>query len=182
MADEDDLSLDDTGSIGSAPSQKGGFLGGVLPSLLKWIAISVGGIVIVVTVVVITMSIINSNSPKTVAIPISDEYQPKREVYEWYQGLPDVRTKTIDEIPASVIVKVAIGYKVDDKAASNELILRKVDIQDYLRKYFSAKRKSELTPQNEDLLKLEIKNDINDILTSSSIKDVKFTGFDVVEQ
>ena len=103
-------------------------------------------------------------------------------MYEWYQSLPDIRAKTIDPIPASVIVNVVLGYKVDDKVASNELTARKIEIQDYLRKYFSSKKVIELKPQNEDMLKLEIKNDINDILTSSSIKDVRFLKFDVVEQ
>ena len=93
-----------------------------------------------------------------------------------------MRAKTTDTIPASVIVNVVIGYKVDDKIASNELTARKIEIQDYLRKYFSSKRIADLKPHNEDMLKLEIKNDINDILTSSSIKDVRFLKFEVVEQ
>ena len=85
-------------------------------------------------------------------------------------------------MPASVIVNVVLGYKKDDKVASNEITARTVEIQDYLRKYFSSKKAAELRPQNEDMLKLEIKNDINDILTSSSIRDVRFLKFEVVEQ
>lgn len=182
MAD-DDLNFEDSdGGGGSSSSSKGGKLGGILPTILKWAAIGVGAVILIVTVVVITMSIINSNAPATTAVPISQEYTPKRDVYEWYQSLPDVRAKTIDPIPASVIVNVVLGYKVDDKVASNELTARKIEIQDYLRKYFSSKKIIELKPQNEDMLKLEIKNDINDILTSSSIKDVRFLKFDVVEQ
>ena len=182
MAD-DDLNFEDSdGGGGSSSSSKGGKLGGILPTILKWAAIGVGAIILIVTVVVITMSILNSNAPSTTAVPISQEYTPKRDVYEWYQSLPDIRAKTTDPIPASVIVNVVLGYKVDDKVASNELTARKIEIQDYLRKYFSSKKVIELKPQNEDMLKLEIKNDINDILTSSSIKDVRFLKFDVVEQ
>ncbi len=181
MAD-DDLNFEDGESTGSASSQKGGKMGGLLPTILKWAAIAVGAIILIVTVVVITMSIINSNSPSTTAVPVSQEYQPKRPEYEWYRSLPDVRAKTVDTVPASVIVNVVLGYKKDDKVASNEITARTVEIQDYLRKYFSSKKAAELRPQNEDMLKLEIKNDINDILTSSSIRDVRFLKFEVVEQ
>ncbi|MGI5172198.1 flagellar basal body-associated FliL family protein [Treponema sp. OMZ 840] len=180
MAD-DDLNFEDSDS-GAASASKGSKGSGLLPTILKWAAIAVGAIILIVTVVVITMSIINSNSPSTTAVPISQEYAPKRDVYEWYQALPDVRAKTIDPLPASVIVNVVLGYKVDDKVASKEITDRKVEIQDYLRKYFSSKKIIELRPQNEDMLKLEIKNDINDILTSSSIRDVRFLKFEVVEQ
>ena len=157
-------------------------MGGLLPTLLKWIAIAVGAIILIVTVVVVTMSIINSNSPSTAAVPVSQEYQPKRPEYDWYQSIPEVRAKTVDTMPASVIVNVVLGYKKDDKVASNEITARKVEIQDYLRKYFSSKKIAELRPQYEDMLKLEIKNDINDILTSSSIRDVRFLKFEIVEQ
>lgn len=182
MAD-DDLNFEDGEGGGGAPAPaKGSKIGGIVPTILKWAAIVVGAIILIVTVVIVTMSIVNSNSPSTTAVPISQEYTPKRDIYEWYQSLPDVRAKTTDTIPASVIVNVVIGYKVDDKIASNELTARKIEIQDYLRKYFSSKRIADLKPHNEDMLKLEIKNDINDILTSSSIKDVRFLKFEVVEQ
>lgn len=180
MAD-DDLNLDEGDSALTAAPKKSG-MGGLLPTLLKWIAIAVGAIILIVTVVVVTMSIINSNSPSTAAVPVSQEYQPKRPEYDWYQSIPEVRAKTVDAMPASVIVNVVLGYKKDDKVASNEITARKVEIQDYLRKYFSSKKIAELRPQYEDMLKLEIKNDINDILTSSSIRDVRFLKFEIVEQ
>ncbi|WP_314847334.1 flagellar basal body-associated FliL family protein [Treponema lecithinolyticum] len=180
MAD-DDLNLDEGDSALASAPKKGG-MGGLLPTLLKWIAIVVGAIILIVTVVVVTMSIINSNSPSTAAVPVSQEYQPKRPEYDWYQSIPEVRAKTVDTMPASVIVNVVLGYKKDDKVASNEITARKVEIQDYLRKYFSSKKIAELRPQYEDMLKLEIKNDINDILTSSSIRDVRFLKFEIVEQ
>ncbi len=182
MAD-DDMNLDDgdLGGGGSSP-KKGGALGGLLPGLLKWVAIAVGAIILIVTVVVITMSVMGSNSPSTTYIPINEEYTPQREVYSWYESLPDIRAKTYDTIPASVIVKVVLGYEVDDATASTEITQRRVELQDYLRKYFSSKKRVELTPMNEDALKLEIKNDINDLLTQSSIKDVRFLSFEVIEQ
>jgi len=181
MAD-DDLSLDDSDIGSSAPQKKGGGMGGLLPGLLKWVAIAVGAIILIVTIVVITMQIVNSNSPTTTIVPITEPYQPKREVYSWYESLPDIRTKTDDPIPASVIVKVVLGYAIEDNTASSEITARRIEIQDYLRRYFTSKKIVELTPRNEAALKLEIKNDINDILTQSAIKDVLFSTFEVIEQ
>lgn len=180
MAD-DDLNLDvgDGGDIGS-PKKRGNVLGGLLPTLLKWVAIVVGAIILIVTVVVVTMQILNNNSPATTVVPISQQYEPKPPIYSWYQSLPDVRTRTNDPIPGSVIIHAALGYTPDDNTASIEITARTVEIQDYLRKYFSNKKLVEF--KDEDALKLEIKNDINDILTQSSIKDVRFLTYDIIEQ
>lgn len=117
------------------------------------------------------------------AIELMDEVQPsKREIYSWYENLPEIRTKTGDPTPASVIVQVVLGYTADDTDAKNEITARRVEIQDYLRKYFNSKKLIELIPQNEDALMLEIKNGINDILISSSIKDVRFLTLEIIEQ
>ncbi len=179
MAD-DDMNFDDDGASTSSKKAKG--LGGLVPSLLKWVAIILGAIILIVTVVIVTMSIINSNSPKQAYIPINEEYTPQREVYSWYKSIPVIKTKSNDSIPASIMVHVVLGYKLDDAIASSEITARQVELQDYLRKYFSSKRSTELTPMNEDALKLEIKNDINDLLTQSSIKDVRFLTFEVIQQ
>ncbi len=181
MADDDMDLGDDSGSAG-ASSKKSKGMGGLLPAILKWVAIVVGAIILIVTVVIITMNILNSNTTASAVIPINEEYTPQREVYSWYKSIPDIRTKTNDPIPASVIVHVVLGYQLEDAVASSEITARQVELQDYLRKYFSSKKSSELTPMNEDALKLEIKNDINDLLTQSSIKDVRFLTFEVIQQ
>ena len=180
MADDDGMLGDEGGS--SASSKKGKGIGGLLPTLLKWIAIVVGAIILIVTVVIVTMDIVGSNSPTQAVIPINEEYTPQREVYSWYKSIPDIRTKSNDSIPASIIVHVVLGYELDNAVVSSEITARQVELQDYLRKYFSSKRSADLTPMNEDALKLEIKNDINDLLTQSSIKDVRFLTFEVIQQ
>jgi flagellar FliL protein len=151
--------------------------------LLKWIAIAVGAIVIIVTVVIITMKIVNSNTSNQTVVPVSQEYATQRETLDWYQSLGSIRTKTMDETPASVVVEVVLGYKTQDKVASAEITSRNIEIKDFLRRYFTEKTAAELKPQNEDKLRIEIKNAINDdILSSSKIRDVRFLSFDVVEQ
>ncbi|MBE6349790.1 MAG: flagellar basal body protein FliL [Spirochaetaceae bacterium] len=180
MADED-LNIDDEGAIGS--SKKSGGAGGLLPSLLKWIAIGVAMIILVVTVVIITMKVVNTNSPVQTATPISQDYVGRREVLDWYTSLGSIRTKTSDAIPASVVVDVVLGYKSQDKITSAEITSRQIEIKDFLRRFFTEKTASELKPQNEDKLRIEIRNTINDdILSTSKIKDVRFLSLDVIEQ
>ena len=91
MADDGLDGLDD-GSAAGMPAKKSGF-GGLITSLLKWIAIALGAVILIVVIVVVTMRIVNKNSSGNVAIPISDEYAVQREVLDWYTSLGAIRTK-----------------------------------------------------------------------------------------
>ena len=181
MADEDEINLDD--NAGSSSEKKGG-LGGIFPSLLKWIIIGLAAIIVIVVVVVITVKITGKNSTAVTAIPSSEEYvSGQREIYDWYTSLGIIQTTTADDPPATVRVDVALAYKKDDKAASAELSARLVELKAFLRRYFSSKTAAELrNPNNEDALENEIKNGINDkILSSSRIRDVVFQQKDVIQ-
>ena len=181
MADEDEINLDDNGS--SSSDKKGG-LGGIFPSLLKWIIIGLASVIVIVVVVVITVKITGKNSTTVTAIPASEEYvSGQREIYDWYTSLGIIQTTTADDPPATVRVDVALAYKKDDKAASSEITARLVELKAFLRRYFSSKTAAELrNPNNEDALENEIKNGINDkILSSSRIRDVVFQQKDVIQ-
>lgn len=181
MAD-DDLGFDDNNE-GSSAEKKGKGLGGLLPSLLKWVAIALGAIILIVTVVVITMKVVGGNTTQQATIPVSQEYVGKREVLDWYTSLGQISTKTSDALPASVIVEVVLGYKKEDKAASTEITSRQIEIKDFLRRYFTEMTVNDLRPKNEDKRRIEIRNAINDdILSSSKIKDVRFLSLQVIEQ
>lgn len=186
MADDNDLDLnDDAGAddLASASSKKGKGIGGILPMLLKWVAIGLAAIILIVTVVVITMKVIGGNQSVAQTVPISEEYTPTKEILDWYSSLGSIRTKTSDVNPSSVIVDVVLGYKKDDKATSTEITQRTVELKDFLRRYFTQKSADELRPQNEEGLRIEIRNAINDsILSSSKIKDVRFMQLDVIQQ
>lgn len=182
MADDDELNID--GEETSEGSGKGsGGLGGILPSILKWVAIVVAAIILIVTVCVITMKVMNKNNPSQASIPISDDYKKQREVLDWYSSIGSIRTKTSDATPATVIVEVVLGYKTQDKVTSTEITQRQIEIKDFIRRYFTQKTASQLKPQNERELQIEIRNSINDdILMDSKIKDVKFMNLEVIEQ
>ncbi|MGI5057739.1 flagellar basal body-associated FliL family protein [Treponema pectinovorum] len=185
MADDNDLDLNDDGAgddLASSPKKSKG-LGGILPVLLKWIAIGLAAIILIVTVVVVTMKIIGGNQSQVAVVPVTEEYSSNKEILDWYSSLGSIRTKTSDVNPASVNVEVVLGYKKDDKATSTEITQRTVELKDFLRRYFTQKSYEELRPQNEEGLRIEIRNAINDsILSSSKIKDVRFMQLDVIQQ
>lgn len=181
MADDGLDGLEDGGT--SASSGKKGGMGGALPGLLKWVAIALGTIILIVVIVVVTVNILNKNTTGTPSIPISDEYVTQREILDWYTSLGAIRTKTSDDISASVVVDIALGYKKDDKATSTEITQRNIELKDFLRRYFTEKTIAELKPQNEQKLKIELRNAINDeILSTSKIRDISFLQLDVLEQ
>ncbi|MCR5290094.1 MAG: flagellar basal body-associated FliL family protein [Treponema sp.] len=183
MADNDSINIEEDGAGSAAPAPKKGGMGGLIPALLKWIAIGVGAIILIVTVVIITMKVLGGNASATTAIPISEEYTGKREILDWYTSLGTIRAKTSDAIPASVTVEVVLGYKQADKATATEITGRTIELKDFLRRYFTEKAAEDLKPQNEEKLRIEIRNAINDdILSTSKIRDVRFLQFDVVGQ
>ncbi len=184
MADDnaaDDLGAGELGG-GDAPAKKGG-LKGAFPGLLKWILIGLAAVIFIITVVFVATKIMTGNGSSQTVVPISEEYTVKREDYDWYTSLDQVRTQSADAIPSSVIVQVALGYKKDDKQASTEITARRIEIIDFLRRFFSSKTAEELRPEGEEILKQQIRDQINDdILSNSRIRAVMFTAKDVVSQ
>lgn len=181
--DNADINLDEASADTAAAPKGKGKLGGLVPGMLKWILIAVGAVILIGVVVFVTIKIVQNNSSAQTVMPISDEYQAQREILDWYTSLGAIRTKTSDDIPATVVVNLALGYKKDDKATATEITERKIELTDFLRRYFTEKTIAELKPQNEQKLKIELRNAINDeILSSSKIRDISFQQLDVIEQ
>lgn len=177
-----DINFEEGAGESGAPAKNKTFSGFIL-GILKWILIALGAVILIVVVVVITVRFVGNNTTRQVAIPTSDEYHVQREALAWYSSLGPIRTRTSDDVPASVIANVYLGYTKEDKAAATELNERKVELVDYLRRYFTEKTIEELKPNNEARLKIELRNAINDeILSNSKIRDVSFQQLDVVEQ
>ena len=83
MADDNDLDLnDDAGGedLSASSSKKSKGLGGVLPVLLKWVAIGLAAVILIVTVVVITMKIVGGSQSQTQSVPITEEYAATKEI------------------------------------------------------------------------------------------------------
>ena len=158
-------------------------MGGILPTILKYVALALGAIVLIVTVVIITMNVMGGNKTRQTQVPISEEYKEYAEELDWYQSLGEIQTRTSDASHASVLVNIFLGYKKEDKVASAEITAQKIPIRDFLRNYFADKSVEELSPKNEERLKIEIRNEINDrILNKSKIRKISFDKLQVVVQ
>jgi flagellar FliL protein len=179
--EQDAVETPEDGAEGVLSPKKPG--SGFIFAILKWVAIVIGAIILIVTVVIVTMKIMGANASAQSVVPVSDVYAGRVEQLSWYTSIGQTRTRTSDTLPATVIVDTVIGYKLEDKTASGEITARQVEIRDFLRRYFTEKTADELAPRNEERLRIEIRNRINDdILTSSKIRDVRFLTLDVIQQ
>jgi len=171
LAAEEDLSV----------SNKVGFLPAALMKILKWAAIAIGAVIFIVTVVILTMQFINRGAQPQTYVAVTEEYEGTTPTYEYYDNIPEIRGRTADKTPATVIVKVNVGYDMGDKEVQSELIARTPKLRDMLRNYFTKKTMAELQPQYEEQLKEEIKEMINRIMSNGKIREVIFLEFNVVE-
>jgi flagellar FliL protein len=181
-----DANLDDM-EEGEAPEsgskKKKGGLGVLLPTLLKFAAIGIGALLFIVTVSVFTYNIMNDGGKtQTNVTDPSSPYIGRKPIFSWYTDIGTVTTRTRDELSHSVSVVMNIGYDQTDVSAYSELSGRKFELQDFVRRYFANKYAEELTPENEEKLKTEIKEQLNKrYLENARVRDITFTKFDVME-
>jgi len=186
MSDSDDIDLEggDAPEAGSAPKKRGGGLGNLLPTILKFVAIGLGALIFIVTVSVITYNIMNKGGKsQTVISDPSSPYVGKRQEYAMYTMLGTVTTKTRDTAPGySVSVEMIIGYDMDDTNASAELISRQYEMRDFIRRYFTGKSAADLAPEKEEELKKEIREQLNTrFLDTARARIILFNKLDVME-
>jgi len=181
MSDTDVLDMEEGEAPEAGQKKKKGGLGALLPNLLKFAAIGIGALLFIVTVSVITYNIMNDGGKKqtTVTDP-SSPYIGRKPIFAWYTDIGTITTKTSDENSVSVVMN--IGYDTTDLAAYSELSGRKVELQDFVRRFFAQKTGDELKPENEEKLKKEIKEQLNmRYLENARVRDIAFTKFDVME-
>jgi len=186
MSDSDELDMDDGEAPDAGPSKKkkGGALGALLPTILKFAAIGIGALIFIVTVSVITYSLMNKGgkSQTTVSSPDSP-YIGKRPYYTYYTNIGSVTTKTRDtDRSYTITVVMNLGYDQEDVAASSELSQRQYELRDFVRSYFTGKYAEELMPENEARLKQDIKEILNTrFLDTAKIRLITFDKLDVME-
>jgi flagellar FliL protein len=186
MSDSDDIDLDggDAPEAGSAPKKKSGGLGNLLPTILKFVAIGIGALIFIVTVSVITYGIMNKGGKsQTVITDPSSPYVGKRPEYDMYTMIGSITTRTKDYPTASsVTVDMIIGYDKDDSAAALELTGRQYELRDFVRRYFTGKYAAELSPEREEELKKDIREQLNTrFLDTARARIILFNRLDVME-
>ncbi|TFG83975.1 MAG: flagellar basal body protein FliL [Spirochaetales bacterium] len=157
------------------PKRKGS--GKAILGLLKWIGIGLGAVIFIVVIVVVTVGILNQQAKPMTSVPSSEDYQASTPIYATFTNLDQISTNTIDNEPWAIIVQINLAYEAEDKTIQTELTSRRYQIQDDLRNFFSTKPISQLLPERERMLKEEIRERLNRLLTKPAIKDVYFQDF-----
>ncbi len=185
MADEQqDLNLEDVGAGAeeAAGPRRGGLLSGMVLTILKWAAIGIGVIVIVVTTTVITVRAVTKGATAATGLAaISPEYAPKAEPLATYSDIDQVRGQTADNPPAIFLLQLSLGYSAKDEHFSVEIGQRKAQIQDLILKIISQKTAADLTASHWDELQAELQNAINAIMTTGKVRKVDFHSFIVTQ-
>jgi flagellar protein FliL len=149
--------------------------------ILMIAGIILGAVLLMFSIAWLTITLAGSRGKSQTVVPASEAYQDVLPVYEYSATLPELRLRTMDQPPASVSVKVIIGYDKADKETANELTSRQVQIRDFLRNYFSLKKAADLTPLNERRIKEELRERLNDLMKAKGIRDILFDKLDVIE-
>ena len=179
MADEESF-LDEDVSVGqdAEVGLKVGFLPALVLKILKWAAVTVAAIVFIVTVVVITMRIINRGRPSGSVPGLSQAYDAAPPILDYYKNFEPIRTPTADESSHTVIATIALGYEEGNKQISNELTKRVDHLQHLIRNFFSSKTESEL--KNEVVILAELLEKINAVMSSGKIKEVLLLEYNII--
>lgn len=187
MSDSDDLDLEgeDSPDTGGTPKKKkGGGLGGLIPTILKFAAIGLGALIFIVTVAIITFNIMNKGGKsQTVTADPSSPYLGKVPQYAYYDQIGSITTRTKDPPPGSTVtVEMIIGYDMDNQIASMELISRRWELRDFVRRYFTGKYAADLSPEKEEMMKKEIQEQLNlRFLDTAKARIILFNRLDVNE-
>ncbi|MDR0495132.1 MAG: flagellar basal body-associated FliL family protein [Treponema sp.] len=184
MSDSDDMDMDDgeSSDAGSSKKKKGGALGALLPTILKFAAIGLGALIFIATVAVITYNIMNKGGKtQTVVMDPQSPYLGKRPNYAMYTNIGSITTRTRDsDTSYTVTVVMNLGYDLDDATASSELSSRQYELRDFVRNYFTTKYADEL--KDEARLKQDIREILNTrFLDTAKIRIVLFDKFDIME-
>jgi flagellar basal body-associated protein FliL len=144
------------------------------------VGIALGAVILMATVAVITVSILNKQQKPMAAVPVTEEYVQSLPIYSYVTTIGEIRTKTRDKEAHSVSVKINLGFEEKDTASPIELGKRMNQVRDYLRNYFAMKYADELAPEQEKVLKEEIRDNLNKIISKPTIKEVLFEQLNVL--
>jgi flagellar FliL protein len=178
--DDQDMNFTE-GETEAAPPAKAKGAGPGLARILMIVGIGLGAVILIVTVVVITVSIINKQGKPAATIVKSESYQAATPIYQYVGTVGEIRTKTSDKEPSSVAVKIQIGLDLEDKDTPIEINQRMPQIRDYLRNYFTSKTEDDLSPDKEAIVKDDLKENLNRILSKPTIKEILFDELNVVK-
>jgi len=132
-------------------------------------------------VAVITYKILNSRGEAQTVLDPTSEYIGTRPQYSTFTLIGQLNTRTKDKTH-TVVVDMLIEYDLNNNAAQTELTGRVNQLRDFTRNYFASKHFDDLTPDNEDRLKQEIREILNNrYLDTAKVRGILFNKLDVME-
>ncbi len=180
MSDEQqDLNLEDVGAGAEdvAGPRRGGLLSGMLLTILKWAAIGIGAVIIVVTTTIITVRLVSKGNQNQGLAAMSPAYGTKKEPLAVFDDIEQIRGQTADDPPAIFLMQVSLGYDIKNKEISVEIGNRKREIQDLILKDIAQKKAADLSPQFYGDIQSEIQNTINSVMRTGKVESVMFRQF-----
>ena len=175
---------DDRPTEGRIEPERGlGYLTGIIVQILKWLGIILGVVIFVVTIVIITLNIVDRRSGTSqTRIPNVEEYSAQPPILEWYSNINEIRGSTADETRRTFIVEPHIGYDLEDRLVQTELIARTIQVREIIAFYFSSQVATQLEGvENRQRVKADLTREINRIMRSGKIRDVAFDRYQIVE-
>jgi flagellar basal body-associated protein FliL len=106
--------------------------------------------------------------------------QTSRREGQTFTDIGRIRVPTADPQPGTAILSVSFIYYPEDKAFSEELILRVKDFRDIITSYISSFSASELQSQGENTIKTELLRRFNAILRLGQIETLYFSDFLII--
>ena len=164
-------------------SEPKGFISGVLLQALKWIALILGVVIFIVTVVIVTINQFDRGRRLGASrAPLSEEFTAAPPILEWYSALGEIRGSTADEASRTFLVVPHIGYDMGDRALQNELIARNIQIKEIITFYFGSQTADQLTGvENKQRVKSDLTRQINRLMSNGKIRDVAFDQYQIFE-
>ncbi|MBN1799283.1 MAG: flagellar basal body-associated FliL family protein [Spirochaetales bacterium] len=175
MADEDRFldSETDQATEEVEVGRKVGFIPALVLKALKWAAIGIIVVLLVIIVAYLTVQIaLQGRVPGQDLPPVSQQIAASTEIYQFYKNLQPLRGQTADNPPYIFTAEIHIAYEKGNNAMTTEINERDSQIHNLILKILGSKNASELNTNDFSLLERDITYSLNQIMRSGKIKAV----------
>ena len=182
MADEEILKDQQDDESKTNKKSRVRILGGTIKILSYVIAGIVLIIIMVITSYLVTKTLLRGNHNQQIINSLNQSvFTIHNPIYTYYDEISQIRTRSADQSPRSITLKVELGYDAQKYAnLADELSKRNPQLTDMIRSYFSQRTAVELASENEGRIKVELKNMINELLQNGRIDEIVFPEYQVL--
>jgi flagellar FliL protein len=155
----------------------GGVMASGMIKILVMVAAIIAAILFMVAISWITAKAVTRDLTGSILIDLeAQQYNPPGN-YNYVDPSIQVRGRTSDRVPRSFMITTVFGVLPGDDRTTAELARRNSQLRDLLRQFFSSRKVEELSPEREAELKIELRGQVNRILSQGRVSDILFTEF-----